>query len=830
MTAEVLPTDSPNQDLVELAPADPPALKGIDSAAGWLVVGATFLSTFAVFGVAYSFGAFFIAIREEFNVSNSEVALLFSITTFVYFMLGVLTGRLADRFGPRPVLLVGAVVMVAALLITSRVTQIWLGYITYGTGVGIGVACAYVPMVAAVGAWFNKRRTAALGVAVAGIGLGTLVGSPAAKIIIDDYGWRTGYVIIAIAAGGLLLLASFGSKRPPAPPNPEPLPRLGGLISNWRFVVLYAATIFISAALFVPFVYLDDYLENYGSDRGPLLIGLIGAASIIGRLGFGALGSVISLMRMFQLSFFMLAASFLIWLYADGDFSQLVIFTVVLGIGYGGFIALSPAVAAYMFGPIGLGGVLGALYTSAAFGGLLGPPLAGELIDRQGYSTTIETALWVALVSVPLLIMAEVLGRRHIKRTAAAVAGPAGAGLTSAGLGSAGPAGAGFANAGLGSAGSASTGLTSAGLTSAGQIAGLPNKIGEFDSVLMLSFGGPEGRDDVIPFLRNVTAGRDVPEQRLQAVAEQYLRHDGISPIGHHNRTLVGALHKTLNLRGFNAPVYLGNRNWHPFLAQTLAEMAANGHQKTVCVVTSAFSSYSGCRQYNEDIAAARAQVANAPDITRVRVFHNHPGFIGAMAERVKEALQGSQLSPRTPTIFTAHSLPLTMAAQCNYEAQLNDAAVAVAKLVGLTGTVEVAYQSRSGRLTTPWLEPDIGTRLAQLGGNGGESVSQQQNTGVLVVPLGFMADHMEVVHDLDTVARAVAAKNHLTMVRARSVGTHPLLLAALADLIEETAGLRHDRPSLGLLGAQPDQCELGCCSSGLAAAASGAAAWASKA
>ncbi|HCB33633.1 MAG TPA: MFS transporter, partial [Acidimicrobiaceae bacterium] len=392
----------------------------IDGRGGWVVVGATCLSTFAVFGVAYSFGAFFTAIRDEFDVGNSAVSLFFAITTFVYFVLGVVTGRLADRFGPRPVLLVGAVVMVAALLATSRVTNVWLGYVTYGLGVGIGIACAYVPMVATVGAWFERRRTTALGVAVAGIGIGTLVGSPSAKALVNAHGWRTAYVVLAVVAGALMLLASLGARRPPRPADAAPLPALSGLISNGRFALLYVAMMLLSAALFVPFVYLDDYVERRGATGGALLIGIIGAMSVVGRLGFGALGSRFSLLRLYQLSFATLGGSYLIWLWAGGDFSRLVAFAAVIGVGYGGFIALSPAVAAQLFGPAGLGGVLGALYTAAGIGGLLGPPLTGLLIDGAGYDWTIVAAMAVALAAVPLLVAVEVLGRRH-------AAGPAGA-------------------------------------------------------------------------------------------------------------------------------------------------------------------------------------------------------------------------------------------------------------------------------------------------------------------------------------------------------------------------------------------------------------------
>ncbi len=324
------------------------------------------------------------------------------------------------------------------------------------------------------------------------------------------------------------------------------------------------------------------------------------------------------------------------------------------------------------------------------------------------------------------------------------------------------------------------------------------------DSVLLLSFGGPNGPHEVRPFLENVTRGRNVPPDRLDQVEQQYLQYGGVSPINEQNRRLLSALSAELAERGTELACYWGNRNWHPYLADTIRQMATDGCHNTAVVVTSAFSSYSGCRQYHEDLARAAADVADGPRLTRVRVYGNHPGFVGAAAERVQQALTGTHLDDSVHVLFTAHSLPAAMAANCDYRAQLADTAEAVATAAGLSGDHEVVYQSRSGPPHMPWLEPDINDRLTQLADEGCQSV--------LVVPLGFVSDHMEVLVDLDTRARAVAAGAGITMVRARTVGTHPRFVGALVDLVEETAGVRADRPAVGRLGPRPDTCVENCC------------------
>ena len=379
----------------------------VDSAAGWLVVAATTTATFAVFGVVYSFGAVFTAIREEFGVGKGQAALFFSITTFIYFVVGVFTGRLADRYGPRPLLLAGALSIGLGLFLTSLVNNILLGYLTYGVGAGIGVGCAYVPMVATVGGWFEKDRTKAMGVAVAGIGVGTLVGAPLAKRLVISYGWRNAFVVLGVGSAALLALASIGARRPPGSGTQEPPPPLRLLLKDQRFIWLYISMTFLSSGLFVPMVYLDDYLESQGRSGGALLIGIIGATSVVGRLALGAVASKVDLMRLYQICVMALGASYVIWLLAGANYTSLVVFAVCMGTAYGGWIALSPAVTAYLFGPIGLGGVLGALYTSAGIGGLVGPPVIGVVIDATNYKTAIGLAIVLSAVSLALLITAS---------------------------------------------------------------------------------------------------------------------------------------------------------------------------------------------------------------------------------------------------------------------------------------------------------------------------------------------------------------------------------------------------------------------------------------
>ncbi len=343
-----------------------------------------FVSMAVVFGVAYSFGAFFAPMAAEFGAGSGATSIVFSVTAFVWFTLGAVSGRAGDRWGPRPVLLVGAAALAAGLLATSVVQHLWVGYLTYGLGVGIAVACGYVPMVGVVGNWFERRRALALAVAIAGIGVGTLAGAPLSAALIGAYGWRQADVILGIGGAALLVACAVAARRPPPAPGAEPL-ALRALLRNGTFRAMYVATFVGSLALFVPFVFLPTFAVEVGVSpvAAAALIGVIGVASVVGRLAIGALADWMGRIRAFQLSLAVLALSFGIWL-VTSTLPGLVTFAVVLGVGYGGWIALQPTVIAELFGPRGLGWLVGLVYTAAGVGVLLGPPLAGVLIDATG--------------------------------------------------------------------------------------------------------------------------------------------------------------------------------------------------------------------------------------------------------------------------------------------------------------------------------------------------------------------------------------------------------------------------------------------------------------
>ncbi len=371
----------------------------------WAALAAAFLSMFTVFGVAYSFGAFLGPMGEDFGTGTSATSAVFSITAFLYFSLGALSGPAVDRFGPRPVLVTGAVAMGAGLAATAVVHRVWLAYLTYGAGVGVGVACGYVPMVAVVGGWFDRRRSTAVGVAVSGIGVGTLVGAPAAAALIGALGWRATTAVLAGVSTAVLLGCAALVRRPPVMTGGEPpsLSRTARLPAfRWLYLSMFAG----SVALFVPFVYLVSYARDQGSGRvaAAALISVIGAASTAGRLGLGALADRFGHLRTYRACVATMAVSFLLWLPAGGAYPVLVVFAVVLGLGYGGFIALAPAVAAMLFGVRGLGGTIGVLYTGAGLGALVGAPAAGAVIDARGYPAAVGVTFAVAAVSFLLLL------------------------------------------------------------------------------------------------------------------------------------------------------------------------------------------------------------------------------------------------------------------------------------------------------------------------------------------------------------------------------------------------------------------------------------------
>jgi protoporphyrin/coproporphyrin ferrochelatase len=323
-----------------------------------------------------------------------------------------------------------------------------------------------------------------------------------------------------------------------------------------------------------------------------------------------------------------------------------------------------------------------------------------------------------------------------------------------------------------------------------------------FDAVLLLSFGGPEGPDDVMPFLRNVTRGRPIRPERLEQVAAHYFEFGGVSPINAENRALRQAIAGGLAARGRSIPVYWGNRNWHPQLTDTLRAMREDGIRRAAAFVTSAYSSYSSCRQYLDDIAAARAAVGpGAPEVLKLRPYFNHPGFIGPLADGLRVAR--SEAGPDAPLLMTAHSIPTAQAGSCRYEVELAETAHLVAGRAGEPdGAGKVVYQSRSGPPGQPWLGPDINDAIEEL---------PASTRGALVVPIGFVSDHMEIVYDLDRVAAATAEKRGIKLIRTPTPGRHPdfaLMVARLVEEVEEGG----PAPSLGIMGPAPCPCLPGCC------------------
>ena len=331
-----------------------------------------------------------------------------------------------------------------------------------------------------------------------------------------------------------------------------------------------------------------------------------------------------------------------------------------------------------------------------------------------------------------------------------------------------------------------------------------------YDALLILSFGGPEGRDDVIPFLKNVLRGRNVPRERMLEVARHYHHFDGVSPINDQNRALIAALEAELTEHGPALKIYWGNRNWHPLLTDTMRQMRDDGVRRTLAFFTSAYSSYSGCRQYRENIEVARQAVGgDAPEVDKLRMFYNHPGFIEPMAAHVLDALARVPEDRRSAAflLFTAHSLPDAMARFCDYEIQLQEASRLVAEVVGKDQWA-LAYQSRSGLPTQPWLGPDVCDYLEKLG-------SDADDEDVVIAPIGFISDHMEVMYDLDVETKQLCDRIGLNMVRVATVGTHPRFIRMIRELIEERMTDIPVRLALGDRAPNHDVCPADCCLSG---------------
>ena len=326
-----------------------------------------------------------------------------------------------------------------------------------------------------------------------------------------------------------------------------------------------------------------------------------------------------------------------------------------------------------------------------------------------------------------------------------------------------------------------------------------------YDAILLVSFGGPEQESEVIPFMERVTAGRGIPRERLEEVSQHYFQFGGRSPINDQNRALKAALEALLATEGPELPVYWGNRNWHPLLADTLREMRDDGVRRALCFVTSAYSSYSGCRQYREDLAAARAEVGDgAPELDKIRVYYNHPGFVAPQITGVDASLQQlpAELRDDAHLVFTTHSIPRTMSRHCDYEAQHYETCRLIAE--AFPGrSWQLVFNSRSGPEHVPWLEPDVNDHLEALAADGVRAV--------VVVPIGFISDHMEVIYDLDVEAAETAHRLGLGFVRAETVGTDDRFVHGIRDLIRErVTGV--SPAALGTRGPNWDVCPADCC------------------
>jgi protoporphyrin/coproporphyrin ferrochelatase len=340
-----------------------------------------------------------------------------------------------------------------------------------------------------------------------------------------------------------------------------------------------------------------------------------------------------------------------------------------------------------------------------------------------------------------------------------------------------------------------------------------------YDALLLLSFGGPEKPEDVVPFLENVTRGRGIPRERLEEVGEHYFAFGGRSPINDQNRAFLAALRADLTEHGLDLPVYWGNRNWEPYLPDALAQMTADGVRRAAVFITSAYSSYSSCRQYRENLWDAVEATPGAPELDKLRIYYNHPGFTEPVVDGILAALQELPEAERTGArlVFVTHSIPTAMndasgPAGGAYEAQHRDVAATIAERVatetGVRRDHDLAFCSRSGAPHIPWLEPDVNDHL--------EALHDQGVTAVVLCPVGFVSDHMEVVYDLDTEALATAERLGLHAVRSATAGTDARFVAAVRDLLLERAAAERGEPvtrdAVGALGPAWDRCRPGCC------------------
>ncbi|MFK8112358.1 MAG: ferrochelatase [Rubripirellula sp.] len=334
----------------------------------------------------------------------------------------------------------------------------------------------------------------------------------------------------------------------------------------------------------------------------------------------------------------------------------------------------------------------------------------------------------------------------------------------------------------------------------------MSNALPPYDSFLLVSFGGPEGPEDVMPFLENVLRGKNVPRERMLEVSEHYNHFGGVSPINQHNRELLAAIETEFKSHGVDLPLYWGNRNWDPMLPDTLRQIRDDGHKRTLAFFTSMFSCYSGCRQYRENIIAAQEEVGEgAPIVEKVRMGFNHPGFIGAMSDSVRLSIESlGEPASETQVLFTAHSIPMSMADNCDYVKQLNESSRLVAENCGVEKW-KLVFQSRSGPPQQPWLEPDVCDAI-------GEMDDAAKLKSLVVVPIGFVSDHMEVLFDLDEEAAELCQERGIKMARATTAGTDKSFVGMIRELVQERISGTGDRAAVGDLGAWHDVCPADCC------------------
>jgi MFS family permease len=356
-----------------------------DSARAWLMVVAAFIAGFVVFGITYCYGAFLPSITAEFHAGNASASAFFSVAGLVFYMLGPLTGHLSDRFGPRLVVGAGALIMGAGLILTAFIDRLWIGYLTYGAGVGIGAACAYVPTLATVGGWFVERRNAALGTAAAGTGCGMLLVPPLAALLIERFGWRGADIILGIGSGLLVMICAAIVAPAPLTRTAQAAQPLGSMVRTRAFLMMYASWVLATTALFVPLVFLPTFAVKQGIDHvaAAWLLALLGGVSVLGRLGIGTLADRVGTIRLFKIAVLVMAASYLLWLTLPG-YGWLVTFVLVLGIGYGVRIALVPGVLIELFGVRNLGALLGVFFTASGVAAVAGPLLASFVVDATG--------------------------------------------------------------------------------------------------------------------------------------------------------------------------------------------------------------------------------------------------------------------------------------------------------------------------------------------------------------------------------------------------------------------------------------------------------------